>query len=163
MMNASKASSKEKENEIFALDVGRMTRLHLIYLSFKMARERLDGNQFKDARVKHFLMVSIKAFALKQLLIDNSGLYETGYFTRGSGRLLDLSYRHLITEMRPQMISFVESFPESNEFMPSTIGNAYGDIYEFQFETARNSKLNTGIVPTFFETHMKPVMHMRKA
>jgi len=61
------------------------------------------------------------------------------------------------------MVGFVESFPESSQFVPSTIGNAYGDIYEMQFETAKNSKMNKGIVPEFFETHMKPVMTMRKA
>ena len=161
-MEASTASNKEKENEIFALDVARMTRLHLIYVSFRMARERLDSSELKDQNIKHFLEVGIKTFALKQLLLDNSGLYENGYFNRGSARLLDLAFRQMLTEMRPQMLSFVETFPESHEFVPSTIGNAYGDIYEFQFETAKNSKMNSGVVPSFFETHMKPVMNLRK-
>jgi len=45
------------------------------------------------------------------------------------------------------MVSLAESNPKSSRFVPSTIGNAYGDIYEMQFETAKNSKLNHGIVP----------------
>ena len=61
------------------------------------------------------------------------------------------------------MLSFVESFPKSYEFVPSTIGNKYGDIYEMQFDTARATRLNKAIVPSFFETHMKPVMTMHKA
>ena len=65
--------------------------------------------------------------------------------------------------MRPQMLGFVECLPERSQFVPSTIGNAYGDIYEMYFETARNSKMNKGIVSDFFQTHMKPVMTMRKA
>jgi len=64
--------------------------------------------------------------------------------------------------MRPQMVPLVEMFPECHTFMPTTIGNAYGDIYEQQFETAKNSRMNKPIVPSFFETHMKPVMTMRK-
>jgi hypothetical protein len=75
-------------------------------------------------------MLGLKIFALKQLLLDSQGLYETGFFGLGSGRLLDLSYRELLKQMRPQMVGFVESFPESSQFVPSTIGNAYGDIYE---------------------------------
>ena len=60
------------------------------------------------------------------------------------------------------MVSLVESFPKGTDLTPTTIGNAYGDIYEMQFETAKNSKLNSAIVPTWFETHMKPVMTMIK-
>ena len=60
------------------------------------------------------------------------------------------------------MVPIVESFPKSYEYSLSTIGNKYGDIYEMQFETARNSRLNDGIVPSFYETHMKPVMNLRK-
>ena len=41
IMNASDASSKEKLNEIFALDISRITRLHVIYMTFKLARERI--------------------------------------------------------------------------------------------------------------------------
>ena len=47
-MKASTATKKEQENEIFAMDIGRMTRLHLIYVTFKMARERLETSEFRD-------------------------------------------------------------------------------------------------------------------
>lgn len=60
------------------------------------------------------------------------------------------------------MVPLIESFPKSSIHTPSTIGNEFGDIYEMQFETAKNSRLNHGVVPSFFETHMKPVMTMRK-
>ena len=38
LMNESTAHTKEKENEIFAIDIARMTRLHLIYVTFRMGR-----------------------------------------------------------------------------------------------------------------------------
>ena len=139
-----------------------MTRLHLIYVTFKMARERLESSQFRDLAVKSILELGIKIFALKQLSLDYQTLYECGYFGKGSGRLLDLAYRGILEELRPQMIPIVESFPESYEYAPSTIGNKYGDIYELQFETAKNSRLNDGVVPSLYETHMKPVMNFRR-
>lgn len=37
-MNKSDAHKKQKENEIFAIDIGQVSRMHLIYLSFKLAR-----------------------------------------------------------------------------------------------------------------------------
>lgn len=162
LMKSNSASKKEQENEIFALDIARMTRLHLIYLSFKLARDRLDSHPVKDPKIKVYLEAGCKIFALKQLTLDHQSLYENGYFVKGSGRLLDLSYRTVLQQMRPQLLNLLESFPKSVTFVPSTIGNEYGDIYELQFETAKNSKLNHGIVPSFFETHMKPVMQMHK-
>jgi len=101
MMKASTAHKKEQENELFALDVGRMTRLHMIYIVFRMARERLAASQFTDPNVKFVLETGIKIFALKQLTLDHQTLYESGYFGRGSGRLLDLAYRGLLETMRP--------------------------------------------------------------
>ena len=60
------------------------------------------------------------------------------------------------------MIPFVECLDESIKHIPTTIGNEYGDIYEMQYETAKASSLNSAVVPSLFETYMKPVMQMRK-
>ena len=62
------------------------------------------------------------------------------------------------------MVPLVESFPESSKHVLSisTIGNEFGDIYEMQYDTAKASTLNHGIVPKLYETHMKPVMTMRR-
>lgn len=96
LMKSNSASKKEQENEIFALDIARMTRLHLIYLSFKLARDRLDSHPVNDPKIKVYLEAGCKIFALKQLTLDHQSLYENGYFVKGSGRLLDLSYRTVL-------------------------------------------------------------------
>ena len=70
-MKASPAHKKVQENEIFATDISRMTRLHLIYVTFKMGRKRLEGSQFTDLKVQKHLFTGLKIFALKQLLSDN--------------------------------------------------------------------------------------------
>ena len=65
--------------------------------------------------------------------------------------------------MRPQMIPLSELVPDAN--WPSTIGNAHGDIYETQFETAVNSRMNyrggKG-VPEVYYSHMRPVIQAGK-
>lgn len=67
----------------------------------------------------------------------------------------------LLTELRPHMIPLCESFPvKSVEF--NTIGNAFGDIYELQLDTARKTRLNQQPVPEFYEKYMKPTMTMHK-
>ena len=68
-----------------------------------------------------------------------------------------------MTELRPHMIPIVESFHTEPLDRMSTIGNKYGDIYELQLETAKNTKLNTNIVPRFYEKYMKPTMTMYPA
>lgn len=42
----------------------------------------------------------------------------------------------------------------------STIGNYYGDIFEAQLDSAKNSKLNKEPVPSYYDSLMKPVMTM---
>lgn len=66
--------------------------MHLIYLSFKIARERLTRKACVDPKIKVYLEAGIKIFALKQLQLDSEPLYEAGYFGKGSGRLLASSY-----------------------------------------------------------------------
>ena len=162
MIKESKEHKKIYENELYQIDISRMTRIHLVYIIFKLARARIESAKTSDQNCKKYLEIAIKVFALKQLTIDHQSLYECGYFGFGSGKLLDQAYRSLLIELRPQMVSLVECFPEHCRFIPTTIGNEYGDIYEMQFETARASKLNHAIVPKFYQTHMKPVMNMRK-
>ena len=95
-----------------------------------MARELMNKQAFADKNVAKFLSNALKVFSLKQLIIDNQSLYESGHFGPGSGNLLNAAYNAALNEMRPQMIAYVECFKEPFEFVPSTIGNDYGDIYE---------------------------------
>ena len=49
LMAESKASSKEKDNEIFAMDVNRVVRQHIIYLLFSISKERIAKFSWKDS------------------------------------------------------------------------------------------------------------------
>ena len=82
-----------KENEIYALDIARMTRVHMIYLTFKLAREKIASAQLNCPNIMNYLEACIKIFALKQILLDHKSLYESGFFKHGSNRLFDLAYR----------------------------------------------------------------------
>ena len=44
LMQESTASNKEKENDLFQLDINRMVRHHLIYLSFMIAKQRVESH-----------------------------------------------------------------------------------------------------------------------
>jgi hypothetical protein len=44
------------------------------------------------------------------------------------------------------------------DFLLSSIGNKYGDIYEQQLDFAINSQLNKTPVPSYWETYMKPLI-----
>lgn len=48
MLSENKASKKEQENEIFALDNNRLARNHIIYVCLKLAREQMIKYNFKD-------------------------------------------------------------------------------------------------------------------
>jgi len=64
-MKNNKQPKKVQENELFALDINHIVRLHLIYLSFRLAREKIASNTFRDAKIRTYLEAGVKIFALK--------------------------------------------------------------------------------------------------
>lgn len=73
-----------------------------------------------------------KIYALKQLSVDSTACYETGFFGNGAKPLLLDGMKKCLVELRPHMVSLTEL--NSDEIVDmsnlSAIGNKWGDIYE---------------------------------
>ena len=103
-------------------------------------------------------------FGLCNLTNDHHSLYECGYFKEG------VSYQFLILEaikqinreLRPYIVSILESLDFCDEQINSAIGNSYGDIYETHLEWAKNSRLNTtkdgDSIPDGYKEYMMPLL-----
>jgi acyl-CoA oxidase len=162
MINKSDAPSKTKDNELFAVDVVNMTRIHIWYVTFIIFKNTLEGAKLKDERIRDHLKTLCSIFALNELKRDSTACYESGYFQNGASQMINDALKSLINELRPQMIPLVESFYLRDEYMPSAIGNSYGDIYETQFEWARTSSLNkTDVYPGIIE-NIFPIINAPK-
>lgn len=99
-----------------------------------------------------------KIYALKQLQLDSTNLYESGYFGKGSKQLLQDSMQHQLDLLRPQIVQLVEldTISEVDQTYLSCLGNEYGDIYETQLEWAMNNRFNKSPRPEFFEELVLP-------
>jgi len=69
----------------------------------------------------------------------------------------------VIRRLRPNLLALSEIVEIPDEMFPSSIGNSYGDIYEAQFEWARDSRQNKvdeehGGRPFYFEQLMRPFL-----
>lgn len=91
-MSKSKASAVEKANDIFAIDVNDVTKLHLIYVMYERAKNNIDRKNVKDASLKQTLMTCLANFAIKQLQSDSVPLYECGFFGADSRELLEQAH-----------------------------------------------------------------------
>jgi hypothetical protein len=162
LIKSSNLDLKVKLNEKYALHVHRMVKCHIQYVMALFAIEYVDRHKFADKNIRPLLMLLIKVWILKQLQSDTQGLYACGYFSAGAQELVDDSMHKLLVELRPHMIPLAESLAiDAQDY--NTIGNKYGDIYELQFETAKNARINKHVVPHFYEKYMKPTMTMHKA
>jgi hypothetical protein len=56
---------------------------------------------WKDSRILPILQLLAKIYALKQLMIDSTALYETGFFVSGSNELLVESMKTALAQLRP--------------------------------------------------------------
>ena len=119
-------------------------------------------HDFSDLRIKPILDMMLRLTAIKMLMKDSEGLYETGFFSAGSSRLQTEAFKHLLVQMRPHMIPLIEDMPMLDT-CATVIGNRWGDIYEQQLDFAKNSRLNKWKVPRYYDSLMKPVMTLRKA
>ena len=107
-----------------------------------------------------------KVFALKQLMLDCTALYECGYFVAGCRDLLQDSMKAAVQEVRPQIVPLVElDIPEEEDLSYlSAIGNKYGDIYERQLELAMSSRLNQeSRPPEYWDALVKPLVQKLSA
>lgn len=66
-MKASTATSGQKTNEIFSMQIARTSKFHIIYIMFEMTRDSIKSFNFRDLNVKNILEVLLKVFALKQI------------------------------------------------------------------------------------------------
>ena len=148
-------------NELISLDLERMIRAHLILTMYEASVQVVAQNNWKDQTIAKVLLLVNQMFAVKQLLVSHTALYETGFFERGSVTLLEQAFKKLLVQLRPHMLGLVEWF-SVGDVIPSVIGNKYGDIYEAQLEFSQKSRLNEHQVPPFYEKYMKPTMTMHK-
>ena len=111
-MNQCDASENEKANEIFATQKILTTKLHLDFIIVNLAFESYCNHQFTDVRIRPLFDQLVQLFAIKLLMQNSEGLYESGFFTKGSKRLMTDSFKYLLEALRPQMIPLVECFPQ---------------------------------------------------
>ena len=107
MLSESKAPSKTKQNELFAIEVNRMTKLHLTYIIYTRACNIVKSMTIRDENVRTVLIQAFGAFALKELILDMAPLYESGYAGRGFNDLLEASYARSLNILLPVLIGSV--------------------------------------------------------
>jgi len=71
LLKKSGAHEKIKQNDLYADEVQRLTQLHLKYVMFMMARQRIEEHKFKDASIPKILLLLVRIFALKEIIKDN--------------------------------------------------------------------------------------------
>lgn len=152
---------KRKENDIFQQARLECVNAHLKVLQLRIFRRRIAEQKFKDPKVKEHLETLGKIFALDELLSDTAAVYDTGFFAPGSLSNLKTAMDELVVQIRPQLIPIVECLHLPDHVRPSTIGNSYGDIYEWQLQAARESRNNSTPVVEYFEDIIKPMLQAK--
>ena len=86
-LGKSNASDLEKTNTLFALEIDSAAKLHMEYMIVQVARDYYRNHTFNDTRIRPILDLLIQIFAVKLLMKDSEGLYETGFFSTGASTL----------------------------------------------------------------------------
>ena len=158
----SQAPEKIKANELFAHEVNDMARQHLKYVAFSTFLTKIREHKFKDPNIMPHLELIAKVFALNELTTDCQQCFAAGYFSDKIHYVnLQEAYKQALKQLRPLMIPLSETpyIPDSQ--LNSAIGNEWGDIYNIQLETAKQSALGNKI-PDYYKEYMEPVLKAPK-
>jgi len=145
---------------MFALGLLKMALAHLYVVALKMAElEHLDFKPKCAKLLEHSENIRI-LYGLYQLQKDQTGLYESGYFSTGSMAMVDAAIKLVLARIRPQIVPLAEVVPHPDQLLMSAIGNSYGDIYETHLEWAMTSRLNDdkGSIPYGYMEYIMPIL-----
>jgi len=98
---ASSASKKVKDNELFYQAKNIMTKAHLLYLQFHLFRTECQKKNFADRRTSEVMELAGKVWALEQLLEDGAAVYDSGFFAPGTYRAMQSALERCISDIRP--------------------------------------------------------------
>ncbi|CDW74570.1 acyl-oxidase family protein [Stylonychia lemnae] len=153
------ATENEKLNSLLAIDILPMVKAHVMYTTFRHFRQGIESNGFKCENLKKHFRNLCRLYALNELTQDNQSLYECGFFTQGTMKIISQGLKQLLQEIRPHMIPLVESLRIPDSILVSSIGNSYGDIYETQLEWAKGSRLNKSTTIKGFKELILPIVN----
>ena len=76
---------------------------------------------------------------------------------------LDEAEKILLAKLRPQIIPLAEALlkiGDVDNFLMSSVGNSYGDIYETTLDWAKNSKMNQtqDAIPVGHDKYIQPIL-----
>ena len=67
LLSESKASKSEKFNELFATDVQHLSKAHISYIIYQMAKDGYDKKTWKDAGAQKIFHLCLVIYALNQI------------------------------------------------------------------------------------------------
>ena len=127
-----------------------------------MFKEKVSNGSIKCGNLSNHLTNLCLLYGLTALQKNNSGCYESGYFTGAPfSSFINDAIKHLLKAIRPYAISLIESYVLPDEILISAIGNSYGDIYETHLRWAKDSRLNHtklgDAIPDGYMENVKPL------
>eukprot|EP00350_Pseudokeronopsis_sp_OXSARD2_P006783 CAMPEP_0170566134 /NCGR_PEP_ID=MMETSP0211-20121228/79643_1 /TAXON_ID=311385 /ORGANISM="Pseudokeronopsis sp., Strain OXSARD2" /LENGTH=384 /DNA_ID=CAMNT_0010887223 /DNA_START=830 /DNA_END=1984 /DNA_ORIENTATION=- len=155
----SKASNKEIINSLFGIDLLHISEAPLFLRDVCDLQRKYCSIELPSKELISALNLVCALLGIYELSKNNHTLYDCGYFTPSTEDNLTEALNLAYTKIRPLMIPLVEGIGIQDEENLSAIGNKFGDIYETQFEWAKNSRLNQEPVIKGFKENIQPILH----
>ena len=98
-LESSSANTKDMTNKLFALDLLKMSSIHMKYLTIHMAASKIE--QFECPQMQGHIN-NLLALAAHSFLVEfRSEGYESGYFNLGTLDLIEDANKVLLKRIRP--------------------------------------------------------------
>ena len=71
MQEDTSKTKQQKEHEVYGRELNQMIRVHLVYLIFKISKEKVTSYEWKDQNAKQLAEMVLRMFAQKQLSLSH--------------------------------------------------------------------------------------------
>lgn len=112
-------------------------------------------NECKDEKVRTVLTRLACLMACSNMLDDNWG----DVLNHDQYRYIKTTVNVLLSELRPDCVTLVDSFDFPDHVLKSTLGRYDGNVYEALFDAAQHSTLNRQEVFLGYEEVLKPFLN----
>jgi acyl-CoA oxidase len=98
----------------------------------------------------------VALLALSGMEDDIGDFLEDGHFDAGQARLVRLTVRQLLAELRPDAVPLVDAFGLDDYFLNSALGAADGDVYTRLFDAVQDVPFNAARTGPGYEALLQP-------
>lgn len=140
-----------------SVQLARCAQVHIRYFTCEEFLSGVEKAEVSEA-TRGVLLKLCRLYLVFHIIGNQGDFLRSGALTPADLSALEVEQAALLSALRPDAVSLVDSFDIHDRILDSTLGCSDGNVYERMFEEAKKSPLNQKDVPDAYYKYLRPLM-----